>query len=73
MSKSQADVQYLVYSFSFQLYINNEWVDAVDGATIEVEDPATRKIICRVAEGKKVSIQRSYAVVSTISGNEIDS
>ena len=39
----------------FQIFINNEWVDAVDGKTFPTINPATGDVICEVAEGTKVS------------------
>ena len=33
-----------------QLFIGGEWVDAVDGATMPVDDPATGEIVCHVAD-----------------------
>ena len=38
-----------------QIFINNEWVDAVDGKTFPSINPATGEVICEVAEGTKVS------------------
>ena len=32
-----------------QLFINNEWRDAVGGKTIEVVNPATEEVIAEVA------------------------
>ncbi|GAA2276259.1 NAD-dependent succinate-semialdehyde dehydrogenase [Streptomyces hawaiiensis] len=33
-----------------QLFIGGSWVDAADGATIPVDDPATGEILCHVAD-----------------------
>ena len=33
-----------------QLYIGGEWRDAAEGATLEVEDPATEEALCQVAD-----------------------
>ena len=35
-----------------QLFINNQFVDAVSKKTFPTIDPATEEIICQVAEGK---------------------
>lgn len=40
---------------TFQLFINNEFVDAVSGKTFETLNPANHKVITKVAEGDKVS------------------
>jgi len=37
-----------------QIFINNEWVDAVEGKTFPTINPATGDVICEVAEGTKV-------------------
>ncbi|WP_309115883.1 NAD-dependent succinate-semialdehyde dehydrogenase [Saccharothrix sp.] len=34
-----------------QLFIGGTWVDAVDGATMPVDDPATGEVVCHVADG----------------------
>lgn len=39
----------------FQLFINNQFVDAVSGKTFETLNPANHKVITKVAEGDKVS------------------
>jgi len=40
--------------FVVQIFINNEFVDAVDGKTFPTINPATGDVICKVAEGTKV-------------------
>ena len=40
--------------FSFQLFINNEFVNSVDGCTFETLNPATGKKLADVQEAKKV-------------------
>ena len=35
-----------------QLFINNQFVDAVSKKTFPTIDPATEEIICQIAEGK---------------------
>ena len=44
------------YSFSFvgQLFINNEFVNAVSGKTFSTINPSTNEVICQVQEGDKV-------------------
>ena len=47
----------MLYSLSdlvVQIFINNEWVDAVEGKTFPTINPATGDVICQVAEGTKV-------------------
>ena len=50
----------LVYSMHWcvgcyvYIFINNEWVDAVDGKTFQTINPTTGEVICEVAEGNKV-------------------
>ena len=36
-----------------QLFINNEFVDAVSGKTFDTVNPATEEVIAKVAEGKE--------------------
>jgi succinate-semialdehyde dehydrogenase/glutarate-semialdehyde dehydrogenase len=47
-----------------QLFIGGEWLDAVDGATMPVDDPATGEIVCHVADGgqKDALLAESAAV-----------
>jgi acyl-CoA reductase-like NAD-dependent aldehyde dehydrogenase len=37
-----------------QIFINNEWQNAVNGKTFPVINPSTGEEICRVEEGTKV-------------------
>jgi succinate-semialdehyde dehydrogenase / glutarate-semialdehyde dehydrogenase len=47
-----------------QLFIGGEWLDAVDGATMPVDDPATGEIICHVADaGPKDALLAESAAV----------
>ncbi|XP_052794420.1 aldehyde dehydrogenase, mitochondrial-like [Mya arenaria] len=39
-----------------QVFINNEWRDAVSGKTFPTVNPATGEVICHVAEGDKVDV-----------------
>jgi len=38
-----------------KIFINNEWVDAVDGKTFPTINPSTGEKICDVAAGDKVN------------------
>ncbi len=44
-----------LFSFFFQLFINNEFVDSVSGKTFPTVNPVNEEKICDVAEGDKVS------------------
>jgi len=44
-----------------QLFINNEWVDSSHGATIEVEDPSSGKIIGQVVDASDRDVDRAVA------------
>lgn len=44
-----------------QLFINNEFVDAVSGDRLEVFHPATGEVICDVAEGDKADVDIAVA------------
>src|SRR5918999_2715652 len=47
-----------------QLFIGGEWLDAVDGATMPVDDPATGEIVCHVADaGQKDALLAASAAV----------
>lgn len=48
-----------------QLYINGEWVDSSGGATIDVEDPSTGKIISRFVEASDRDVDRAIAAART--------
>lgn len=39
-----------------QCFIDNEWVDAQDGDTFEVLNPATGEKLCDVASGKQADV-----------------
>lgn len=43
-------------AFSLQIFINNEWHDAVSKKTFPSINPATGEVICQVAEGDKVNV-----------------
>ena len=43
-----------------QLFINNQFVDAVSKKTFPTIDPATEEIICQIAEGKTSLAELSY-------------
>ena len=44
-----------------QLFINNEFVDAVDGATFDVFNPFDNSLLAKVAEAKAADIDRAVA------------
>jgi len=44
-----------------QLFINNEFVDAVNGRTFSTINPCTEKVICQVSEGDKDDIDKAVA------------
>ena len=55
------------YCFYYQLFINNEFVDAVSGKRFPTLNPATEEVICDVAEADKVSrICKLYKMSSLI-------
>ncbi|KPP58245.1 aldehyde dehydrogenase, mitochondrial-like [Scleropages formosus] len=47
-----------ITSFS-QLFINNEWHDAVNKKTFPTVNPATGEVICQVAEGDKADVDKA--------------
>ncbi len=61
-----------------QLLIGGQWVDPVNGATSEIEDPATETIIAKIACGDAEDVDRAVAAArkafkgewSTISSHE---
>ncbi|KAJ8415479.1 hypothetical protein AAFF_G00424590 [Aldrovandia affinis] len=42
-----------------KLFINNEWQDAVSGKTFPTINPSTGEVICQVAEGDKVDVDKA--------------
>ena len=42
-----------------KLYIDGKWVEAASGKTFESIDPATEKVICRVAEADAEDVDRA--------------
>ena len=47
--------------FQTQLFINNEFVDALDGATFDVFNPFDNSLLAKVAEAKQADIDRAVA------------
>jgi len=47
--------------FQTQLFINNEFVDAADGATFDVFNPFDNSLLAQVAEAKAADIDRAVA------------
>ena len=47
--------------FQTQLFINNEFVDAADGATFDVFNPFDNSLLAKVAEAKPIDIDRAVA------------
>ncbi|XP_064632154.1 cytosolic 10-formyltetrahydrofolate dehydrogenase-like [Lineus longissimus] len=45
--------------FPHQLFINNEFVDAADGQTFDNMNPADESLICKVAKGSKVDVDKA--------------
>uniref|UniRef100_K7F3M2 aldehyde dehydrogenase (NAD(+)) n=1 Tax=Pelodiscus sinensis TaxID=13735 RepID=K7F3M2_PELSI len=45
--------------FSSQIFINNEWHDAVSKKTFPSVNPATGEVICQVAEGDKADVDKA--------------
>ena len=47
----------LFFFFCVQLFINNEWQDAVSGRAFPTINPSTGEVICQVAEADKVRLE----------------
>jgi aldehyde dehydrogenase (NAD+) len=47
--------------FQTQLFINNEFVDAADGATFDVINPFDNSLLAKVAEAKPADVDRAVA------------
>ena len=45
----------------WQNYINGEWLDAVDGERIEIQDPATEEVIAEVAKAGQAEVDMAVA------------
>uniref|UniRef100_A0A4W6CBY8 aldehyde dehydrogenase (NAD(+)) n=1 Tax=Lates calcarifer TaxID=8187 RepID=A0A4W6CBY8_LATCA len=43
----------------FQLFINNQWQDAVSGKTFPTINPATGEVICQVAEADEADVDKA--------------
>ena len=48
-----------------QLFINNEFVDAVSGKTFATIDPSTEEVICQVAEGDKADVDKAVTAAKS--------
>lgn len=49
-----------------QLFIDNEFVDAASGKTFPTFNPATGKLIAKIAEGDKVRLQENFFKILVI-------
>ena len=47
--------------FQTQLFINNEFVDALDGGTFDVLNPFDNSLLCKVSEAKPADVDRAVA------------
>lgn len=54
LEKTEGAAKYLKHGG--KLFINNKWVDAKSGKTIDVFDPATGKVLCQVAAADKEDV-----------------
>lgn len=43
----------------YQMYINGEWVDAIDGSTYDDYNPYTGEVFAKVAAGKRIDAKRA--------------
>lgn len=51
-------------SKTHKLFIDGQWVAAASGKTFDTIDPATEKVICKVAEGDKEDVDRAVKAAS---------
>ena len=66
-----AGVKKFLESKAKKLLINNEWVDASDGATIDSVDPATGETLAMIAEASKADVDRAvHAARTAFESNE---
>ncbi len=49
----------------YHMYINGEFVDAADGTTLNVYEPATEEVIATVPAGKAVDVDRAVGAAKT--------
>ncbi|MCP6606202.1 aldehyde dehydrogenase family protein, partial [Klebsiella pneumoniae] len=45
--------------FCNQIFINNEWHDAISKKTFPTVNPSTGEVICQVAEGSKEDVDKA--------------
>ncbi|MEX1079551.1 MAG: NAD-dependent succinate-semialdehyde dehydrogenase [Homoserinimonas sp.] len=55
------DAQTIISKLKTGLYLNNKWVDAEDGKTFPVENPATGEVLAHVADGSVADAERAIA------------
>ena len=53
-----------------KLFIDGKWVDASDGKTIEVKNPATGEVITEVQKASEKDLAKAIALVSPPWGGE---
>ncbi len=54
-----------------KLFINGEWVDALDGRLIDVFSPHDNSLITQVAEAKQQDVDRAVQVAVQMNGTFI--
>jgi len=50
---------------SYKLWINNQWADSLDGQPMQIEDPATGKIIAEVANAGRADVNAAVQAAHT--------
>uniref|UniRef100_A0A671L1U0 aldehyde dehydrogenase (NAD(+)) n=2 Tax=Sinocyclocheilus anshuiensis TaxID=1608454 RepID=A0A671L1U0_9TELE len=59
LSSSTSKPHVNVLHFSPQIFISNEWHDAVSKKTFPTINPATGEVVCQVAEGDKADVEKA--------------
>src|SRR5690554_4956558 len=55
------DARAVIARLKTGLYLNNEWIDADEGKTFPVENPATGEVLAHVADGSVADAERAIA------------
>jgi len=69
MTTTQNREQQVVVDVAKGLYIGGSWVDAHDGGTFPVEDPATGNVLCEVADADSEDALRALTAAAGAQGD----
>lgn len=67
LRNSSKNIYVIEFIISFQLFIDNKFVDAKSGKTFQTINPATGNVITNISEGDKVGSTKSIQYIFFLS------